>query len=48
MTPTCREIFGDFHTRHSAGAREVRGVYVICIGVVSVVNQYNCVYFCDT
>jgi hypothetical protein len=21
---------------------------IICIGVVSVVNQYNCVYYCDT
>jgi hypothetical protein len=26
----------------------LRGVCIICIGVVSVYNQYNCVYYCDT
>jgi hypothetical protein len=26
----------------------MRGVCIICIGVVSAVSQYNCVYYCDT
>jgi hypothetical protein len=31
-----------------AGPHAERCICIICIGVVSVVSRYNCVYYCDT
>jgi hypothetical protein len=43
----CIHLYGLGGELHADGALR-DGVCIECIGVVSVVSQYNCVYYCDT
>jgi hypothetical protein len=48
MADAAEEWLYDEGRGQSIAVYNDKQVCIICIGVVSVVSQYNCVYYCDT